>query len=135
MMLRVQRTEARRRQVGTGRRHRSVWPFLLVALLVGRLRTVTARLHRERRQLLQTQDVTISALAYQSELRDFATGQHLERTARYVELVAIELAKLPRYRRTRVLRAALTAHPMFHLRNFLGLRRRLRAGGNREAAP
>ncbi len=44
-------------------------------------------------------------------------------------------AKLPRYRRTRVLRAALTAHPMFHLRNFLGLRRRLRAGGNREAVP
>ena len=43
--------------------------------------------------------------------------------------------KLPRYRRTRVLRAALTAHPMFHLRNFLGLKRRLRDGGNGEAAP
>ena len=71
---------------------------MLVALLVGRLRAVTLRLHRERRQLLQMQDVTISALAYQAELRDFATGQHLERTSRYVELVANELAKLPRYR-------------------------------------
>ena len=71
---------------------------LLVAALVGRLRTVSGRLHRERKQLLQTQDVTISALAYQAELRDFATGQHLERTATYVELVANELAKLPRYR-------------------------------------
>ena len=42
---------------------------------------------------------------------------------------------LPRYRRIRVLRAALTAHPLFHLRNFLGARRRVRAGQNRETVP
>jgi HD-GYP domain-containing protein (c-di-GMP phosphodiesterase class II) len=71
---------------------------LVVGALIGQLRTISRRLERERRQLLQTQQVTIFALAYQAELRDFATGQHLERTAKYVEILARELAKLPRYR-------------------------------------
>ena len=52
-------------------------------------------------------------------------------------LVAMFLAgvPLPRYRRVRVLRAAATAHPMFHLRNLLGARRRLREGQHREEVP
>ena len=52
-------------------------------------------------------------------------------------LVAMWLARtpLPRYRRVRVLRAAATAHPLFHLRNLLGARRRLREGQHRENMP
>ena len=52
-------------------------------------------------------------------------------------LVAMGLARvpLPRYRRIRVLRAAATAHPMFHWRNLLGARRRLREGQHRERIP
>jgi response regulator RpfG family c-di-GMP phosphodiesterase len=49
-------------------------------------------------QLLQTEGVTIYALAYQAELRDLETGKHLERTAHYVRLIAEELSTLPKYR-------------------------------------
>ena len=42
---------------------------------------------------------------------------------------------LPRFRRIRVLRAAATAHPIFHMRNLLGARRRLREGQHREEVP
>lgn len=48
-------------------------------------------------QLLQTENVTIFALAYQAELRDLETGKHLERTARYVELLAENLARIQKY--------------------------------------
>ncbi len=49
------------------------------------------------KELEQTQDVTIFALAYQAELRDNETGKHLERTAEYVRILATELRKNPRY--------------------------------------
>ncbi|KKL21330.1 hypothetical protein LCGC14_2446560, partial [marine sediment metagenome] len=49
-------------------------------------------------QLLQTQDVTIFALAYQAELRDKETGRHLNRTSLYVSRLAEELAHHPHYR-------------------------------------
>ena len=49
-------------------------------------------------ELVETQDVTIFALAYQAELRDRQTGKHLERTAIYVRILAEELARLPQYR-------------------------------------
>lgn len=49
-------------------------------------------------ELMETQDVTIFALAYQAELRDRQTGKHLERTALYVRILAEELALLPSYR-------------------------------------
>lgn len=54
-----------------------------------------------------------------------------------MRLLAMWLAgvPLPHFRRIRVLRAALTTHPMFHLRNFLGMRRRLRAGEHHEQIP
>jgi response regulator RpfG family c-di-GMP phosphodiesterase len=48
-------------------------------------------------QLLQTEAVTILALAYQAELRDLETGKHLERTSHYVKLLAEELSRLPKY--------------------------------------
>ncbi len=49
-------------------------------------------------QLIQTQDVTIFALAYQAELRDKETGRHLNRTSLYVRRLAEELAQHPGYR-------------------------------------
>jgi HD-GYP domain-containing protein (c-di-GMP phosphodiesterase class II) len=56
------------------------------------------RQQRTHDELVETQDVTIFALAYQAELRDRQTGKHLERTAVYVRVLADELARLPRYR-------------------------------------
>ncbi|MCP4481762.1 MAG: HD domain-containing protein [bacterium] len=50
-------------------------------------------------QLIDTEDVTIFALAYQAELHDQDTGKHIERTCKYVELLAVELAKKPEYKR------------------------------------
>jgi HD-GYP domain-containing protein (c-di-GMP phosphodiesterase class II) len=49
-------------------------------------------------QLIETQEVTILALAYQSELHDIETGLHLDRTARYVRILAEELGRQPKYR-------------------------------------
>ena len=49
-------------------------------------------------ELNVTQDVTIYALAYQAELRDNETGKHIDRTTRYVRLLAEELRRHPRYR-------------------------------------
>jgi HD-GYP domain-containing protein (c-di-GMP phosphodiesterase class II) len=46
---------------------------------------------RAHRELEQTQEATVFALAYQAELRDHETGLHLERTARYVGLLAAAL--------------------------------------------
>lgn len=50
------------------------------------------------KRLLQTQDVTIFALAYQAELRDIVTGKHLERTSMYVKILAEELSRDEKYR-------------------------------------
>ncbi len=49
-------------------------------------------------ELAQTQDVTIFALAYEAELRDKDTGEHLERTSLYVQTIAEELKRNPRYK-------------------------------------
>lgn len=65
---------------------------VLSAALIGRNTSLRLRIARERKVLLQTQDVTVFALAYQAELRDQTTGKHLERTAAYVETLARELA-------------------------------------------
>jgi len=72
----------------------AVWGLVLAfgLLIYGALFVVFYRAYtnqrRANRQLEQTQDVTIFALAYQAELRDHETGEHLERTARYVDLLA-----------------------------------------------
>ncbi len=54
-------------------------------------------LTKTNQQLLQTESVTIFALAYQAELRDQETGRHIERTSQYVKLLAYELSSLPKY--------------------------------------
>lgn len=55
------------------------------------------RQERTAHHLLQTQEATIFALAYQAELRDPATGQHLERTSRYIRMLAEELRHHPEF--------------------------------------
>jgi HD-GYP domain-containing protein (c-di-GMP phosphodiesterase class II) len=69
--------------------------WLLLFFIFLRAYRAQIRTHVE---LVQTQDVTIFALAYQAELRDRQTGKHLERTAIYVRMLGEELAKLPQYR-------------------------------------
>ena len=70
-------------------------------------------------------------------LHDSQPHQVTKKRGILARLLAMWLAglPLPRYRRIRVLRAALGHHPMFHLRNFLGARRRLREGQHREPVP
>ncbi len=56
---------------------------------------LTAHLRHERavKALDQAQDATIYSLAYQAELRDIETGLHLERTTRYLRILADELRR------------------------------------------
>jgi response regulator RpfG family c-di-GMP phosphodiesterase len=46
----------------------------------------------------QTESAAIFALAYQAEMRDGETGRHLDRTSKYVEILATELRKRPTYK-------------------------------------
>jgi HD-GYP domain-containing protein (c-di-GMP phosphodiesterase class II) len=69
--------------------------WLLLFIIFLRAYRAQVRTHNE---LVETQDVTIFALAYQAELRDRQTGKHLERTAIYVRILGEELAALPQYR-------------------------------------
>jgi HD-GYP domain-containing protein (c-di-GMP phosphodiesterase class II) len=71
---------------------------ILWALLFAIFRAAYRRQRRTTAELLETQGVTIFALAHQAELRDRQTGKHLERTAIYVRLLAEELARDARYR-------------------------------------
>lgn len=66
---------------------------------------ITSALEEERekllslnKQLAQTEDVTIFALAYQAELRDSVTGHHIARTSQYVQLLTRELMKKDKYK-------------------------------------
>ena len=65
---------------------------------------ISSVLEEEREKLLslnkklsQTEDVTIFALAYQAELRDTITGNHIARTVKYVELLTQKLMEGSRY--------------------------------------
>lgn len=49
------------------------------------------------KQLAQIEKTTIFALAYQAELRDKSTGQHLKRVSLYVKLLAKGLSNYPQY--------------------------------------
>jgi HD domain-containing protein len=70
---------------------------LLISSLIGQISSLRTRLASEQKELIQTQDVTIFALAYEAELRDQATGKHLERTSAYVRILAEELARSQQY--------------------------------------
>ena len=90
---------------------REVWGLVLAfgLLLYAVLFMVFYRSYASQRrahlELERTQEATVFALAYQSELRDHETGKHLERTARYVDLLAGALA-LPSEVKADLVRAA-----------------------------
>jgi HD-GYP domain-containing protein (c-di-GMP phosphodiesterase class II) len=69
--------------------------YILLFLVFYRSQKAQAK---SRSQLIESQNVTIYALAYQAELRDGETGRHLERTAQYVRLLARELKHLPAFK-------------------------------------
>jgi len=56
-----------------------------------------AEVKRRMRQNLMIRDVTMRALAKLAEARDNETGAHILRTQAYVNVLAQELAKLPKY--------------------------------------
>lgn len=72
--------------------------ILLQSDMLMSIRRRHEKLIRKNQQLLQTENVTIFALAYQAELRDLETGQHLERTSRYVRLLTEQLSRTDKYR-------------------------------------
>lgn len=78
---------------------RTVWSrtlgsgALLYLLLLALFLQGHKRERRTTRQLIETQDVTIYALAYQAEIHDIETGNHLERTTRYVRILAEQLSQ------------------------------------------
>ena len=66
---------------------------------------ITVALEEERekllslnKRLLQTENVTIFALAYEAELRDSVTGNHIARTSKYVQLLTRDLMKKDKYK-------------------------------------
>lgn len=86
------------------RNTRTVWLTVIAAgaILYLLLFTIFLNAHRRQQkasqQLIETQDVTIIALAHQAEIHDVETGYHLERTTHYLKILAEELASHPKYR-------------------------------------
>lgn len=73
---------------------------ILYVLLIAFFWQAHNRYRKRTLELIETQNVTIYALAYQSEIHDIETGNHLERTTRYVEMLAEELKTGDRDRKT-----------------------------------
>ena len=73
--------------------------LLLSGSVLGLLKYgITARKLRLRTQdLLQAQDEIIVSMSVLAEARDKETGGHIRRTQRYVEILASQLATMPRY--------------------------------------
>ena len=71
-----------------------IWLLVLTAGIAIYLLLFLVFLNAHRRQRLsderlsRTQEVIITSLAYQAEIRDLETGRHLERTSAYVRLLA-----------------------------------------------
>ncbi len=85
------------------RNNRMVWLTVLFAgaILYLTLFGIFLNAHRRQKkasqQLIETQDVTILALAHQAEIHDLQTGYHLERTTLYLQILAEELARSSTY--------------------------------------
>jgi putative two-component system response regulator len=56
-------------------------------------RSLAQKVAEQRRELLRSRDGIVFAMAKMTEARDDHTGKHLERISRYVEILALELAK------------------------------------------
>ncbi len=61
--------------------------------------TLEEKVAERTRELALTQDVTIHSLASLAETRDNETGNHIRRTQHYVQVLAEELSKHPKYKR------------------------------------
>ncbi|MDP2157787.1 MAG: hypothetical protein Q8K68_08780, partial [Nitrospirota bacterium] len=70
----------------------------LYLLLFGIYYSAYSRQRNAAAHLIETQEVTILALAYQSELHDLETGLHLDRTSKYVRILAENLSRHPKFR-------------------------------------
>jgi len=55
------------------------------------------KVHQRNRDLLEAQDAIIISMTALAEARDEDTGGHIQRTQKYVEILARQLATLPRY--------------------------------------
>ncbi|WP_191600517.1 response regulator [Marinomonas algicola] len=66
-------------------------------LLVSQNHLLEETIKQRTKELTQTQDITILALATLAETRDNETGNHIRRTQNYVKALAIELAKNPKH--------------------------------------
>lgn len=78
----------------------AIYVFTGINLQLEMLQTINSQhtdISNKQEQLMQTEDVTIFSLAYQAGIRDHETGQHLERTALYIRLLAEKMAELPKY--------------------------------------
>lgn len=58
----------------------------------------TQSLYKRAKEVSDTQDVTIFALATLAEYRDNETGSHIMRTQRYIKILANHLMTLPKYK-------------------------------------
>ncbi len=67
------------------------------AEMLSSIQSQNRELAKQNYQLEQTEATTIFALAYQAELRDLETGQHIERTSKYVGLLVEKLSEHPDY--------------------------------------
>jgi HD-GYP domain-containing protein (c-di-GMP phosphodiesterase class II) len=65
--------------------------FIIYILLFSMFLSSFQDQHKSRIQLSKTLDVIILGLGYQAELRDSDTGKHIERTSKYVSIIATEL--------------------------------------------
>ena len=76
-------------------------------------------------------DIEPSDVAF---MRQTQPHQVIKKRGILARLLAMRLAgePMPRFRNIRLGRAALGIHPLFHWRNFLGARRRIRTGGSHE---
>jgi response regulator RpfG family c-di-GMP phosphodiesterase len=70
----------------------------LQADMIASIRQRHSKILIKNEQLIQTENVTIFALAYQAEIRDGETGRHLDRTAGYVKILAEEMRKNVKFR-------------------------------------
>ena len=66
-------------------------------LLVTQNQQLEDTIEQRTKELIQTQDITILALATLAETRDNETGNHIRRTQNYVKALAMELAKNPKH--------------------------------------
>ena len=92
------KTQLRLREAGNLLRDQNLHLELLVSQRTHDLELKTNELEARTLELQSSQDLTIVALGSIAETRDNDTGNHIQRTRAYVKVMALRLARLPRYR-------------------------------------